>query len=108
MEGRSGVGSAPGRLDVMGGVGDYSGCHVLEAPIDQATTCTLRCASGAPAFVMRSKGWGYFEIPFNALQAEDSAWCTPAQARVALDELGAPAWARYVAGTRDSWHHAHL
>ncbi len=31
------VARAPGRLDVMGGIGDYSGCLVLEMPIDCAS-----------------------------------------------------------------------
>src|SRR6185436_20990410 len=31
------VGRAPGRLDVMGGIADYSGSHVLEMPIAEAT-----------------------------------------------------------------------
>jgi len=31
------VGRAPGRLDAMGGIADYSGSHVLEMPIAEAT-----------------------------------------------------------------------
>jgi len=31
------VGRAPGRLDAMGGIADYSGSHVLEMPITEAT-----------------------------------------------------------------------
>jgi L-arabinokinase len=31
------VARAPGRLDVMGGIADYSGSHVLEYPIAEAT-----------------------------------------------------------------------
>jgi galactokinase len=36
--------SAPGRLDVMGGIADYSGSLVLQMPISQKTcvTVTLR------------------------------------------------------------------
>ena len=33
---------APGRLDVMGGIADYSGSHVLEFPIAEATFVALR------------------------------------------------------------------
>ncbi|HKR10955.1 MAG TPA: hypothetical protein VJT15_02770 [Pyrinomonadaceae bacterium] len=32
---------APGRLDVMGGIADYSGSHVLEFPIAEATVVAL-------------------------------------------------------------------
>jgi len=35
------VSRAPGRLDVMGGIADYSGSHVLEFPIAEATFVAL-------------------------------------------------------------------
>lgn len=33
---------APGRLDVMGGIADYSGSHVLEFPIAEATVAAIQ------------------------------------------------------------------
>ena len=33
---------APGRLDVIGGIGDYSGCLVLEMPLANATLCAAQ------------------------------------------------------------------
>src|SRR5690349_21369302 len=36
------VARAPGRLDVMGGIADYSGSHVLEFPIAEATFVALQ------------------------------------------------------------------
>src|SRR2546429_10002592 len=48
------VARAPGRLDVMGGIADYSGARVLELPLECATAALLqwqgtpRCAI-APA-----------------------------------------------------------
>lgn len=36
------VARVPGRLDVMGGIGDYSGCLVLEGLIDQATVVAVQ------------------------------------------------------------------
>jgi L-arabinokinase len=36
------VGRAPGRLDVMGGIADYSGSHVLEYPIAEATFAAVQ------------------------------------------------------------------
>ena len=36
------VARAPGRLDVMGGIADYSGSHVLEFPIAEATFAALQ------------------------------------------------------------------
>ena len=35
-------GSAPGRLDVMGGIADYSGSMVLELPIDKRAYCAIQ------------------------------------------------------------------
>ncbi len=36
------VARAPGRLDVMGGIADYSGSLVLEAPLREATFCAVQ------------------------------------------------------------------
>jgi L-arabinokinase len=36
------ISRAPGRLDVMGGIADYSGSHVLEFPIAEATLVALQ------------------------------------------------------------------
>jgi galactokinase len=36
------VARSPGRLDVMGGIADYSGSHVLEMPIREATFAALQ------------------------------------------------------------------
>lgn len=36
------VSRAPGRLDVMGGIADYSGSHVLELPIAEATVAAIQ------------------------------------------------------------------
>ena len=41
------VARAPGRLDVMGGIADYSGSLVLEMPIREG--CTLPCSRGPTA-----------------------------------------------------------
>ena len=50
------VARAPGRLDVMGGIGDYSGCLVLETTIDKSTWVAVQerpdrrvCVCSAPA-----------------------------------------------------------
>ena len=41
--------SAPGRLDVMGGIADYSGALVLEMPIDASTRCQMAVRSDKTA-----------------------------------------------------------
>jgi galactokinase len=34
--------SAPGRMDVMGGIADYSGSLLLQMPIKQTTTVSIQ------------------------------------------------------------------
>ena len=47
------VARAPGRLDVMGGIADYSGSLVLERPIAEATWAAIQ-PTDAPACSMWS------------------------------------------------------
>ena len=49
------VGRAPGRLDLMGGIADYSGALVLELPLALATFAAVQGAP-EPAIVVRSLG----------------------------------------------------
>jgi galactokinase len=46
---------APGRLDVMGGVADYSGSLVLEAPLARATLCAAQ-PTGDQRLLLWSEG----------------------------------------------------
>src|SRR5687768_14792987 len=45
---------APGRLDVLGGIGDYSGCRVLEWPIAEAAVAMAQ-PSDDGLIVLRSQ-----------------------------------------------------
>ncbi len=47
---------APGRLDVMGGIGDYSGCLVLQKPTAEA--CHVACQRHPLA---KQKVWKHIE-----------------------------------------------
>lgn len=47
---------APGRLDVMGGIGDYSGCLVLQKPTAEA--CHVACQRQP---VPKQKLWKHVE-----------------------------------------------
>lgn len=49
-----GHGEAPGRLDFMGGVADYSGSLVLEMPIRSDGRCIHTLAAGTAARCHRS------------------------------------------------------
>ncbi len=60
--------SAPGRLDVMGGVADYSGSLVLEGAISLETSVTARFVPGGAASVtVASEAWGEVEVPLAVL-----------------------------------------
>ena len=73
------TGEAPGRLDFMGGVADYSGSLVLEMPLKLTTRVTIT-QTAAPEFVFHSKSEGV---------------CTLAPG---TDPQDAPKWVRYPYG----------
>jgi galactokinase len=95
------VARAPGRLDVMGGIADYSGSLVLEMPIQEATFAALQRSylrslriislSEDPAREM------FFEMPLEAF--EDSGGpLAYERARVMFERVPTQHWAAYVAG----------
>lgn len=73
------TGEAPGRLDFMGGVADYSGSLVLEMPLKVTTRVTIT-ETASPEFVFVSKAEGR---------------CTLAPG---TDPQDAPKWVRYPYG----------
>jgi L-arabinokinase len=93
---------APGRLDVMGGIADYSGALVLQLPIQEATHVALQ-KDGARRLRIVSldaearQGAAAFELPLAALEA-DGAPIDYAAARALFQADGARRWAAYVAG----------
>ncbi|MCI0488844.1 MAG: GHMP kinase [Blastocatellia bacterium] len=95
------VARAPGRLDVMGGIADYSGSLVLEMPIREATFVALqRNPSRNLKIVSLSEETGR-ETSFEmSLDDFENAGYTvdygTARSRFQLDS--ARAWAAYVAG----------
>ena len=102
------LGEAPGRLDFMGGVADYSGSLVLQV----ATTATTRVEATLPpapldaprAALLSSAAFGEVSVPLAPLEALVAA-ATPHgpaplhQVRAQLDALAVPRWARYVFGS---------
>lgn len=73
------IGEAPGRLDFMGGVADYSGSIVLEMPLKVTTRVTIT-ETASPEFVFVSK-------------AEGRSTLAPG-----TDPQDAPKWVRYPYG----------
>ena len=88
------VARAPGRLDVMGGIADYSGSLVLELPLAVATWVAVQVLD-APELIIESNA-GRVKMPL-----EDIVPAAPlpyAEAHLRLTRDPARAWAAYVAG----------
>jgi galactokinase len=79
-------GRAPGRLDLLGGVADYSGALVLEQALRVATTVT---AEPADALVVGP-------VRLTAAEVAELSTMDDAAVRAALDAT--PKWTRYVVG----------
>jgi L-arabinokinase len=94
------VARAPGRLDVMGGIADYSGSLVLELPLALATFAAVQ-PDPEPRLLIRSRGAGAgvgdleFALPLEALLPGGDP--LPYEAARALFAQ-ADRWAAYVAG----------
>ena len=92
------VASAPGRLDVMGGIADYSGALVLQLPLDRHTTAMLQLQDEPSLDVVSIRGGQ----PFYASIRLDAFLHSPACAPEKLAELFSPGtsghWASYVFG----------
>lgn len=85
------VARAPGRLDVMGGIADYSGSRVCEMPLAVAAGAIVQARADG-RFVCRSAQEGDpVSLPIDALATPD-----PLALRQCLQ--GPSSWARYVVG----------
>jgi L-arabinokinase len=93
---------APGRLDLMGGIADYSGALVLQLPLAVATWVAAQ-AVDAPTICIRSQSAAAIgaapevELPLDRLLPPDHA-LSYAEARAALAADARQGWAAYVAG----------
>jgi len=63
------IARAPGRLDVMGGIADYSGARVLELPLACSTTVLLQRHSTRRCDVVTRRGlqWHFFSVALASL-----------------------------------------
>ena len=92
------VSRAPGRIDLMGGIADYSGSLVLQWPIAAATHVALQLQD-TPTLQIRSlpsisdEQTRSFEMPLADLYAHDYA-----SARALFQRESDQYWAAYVAG----------
>jgi L-arabinokinase len=95
------VARAPGRLDVMGGIADYSGSLVLELPIAEATLVALqRCEERrlrVYTLTEDARGGTLFEMPLADFE-RDGRPVGYEEARGYFERDPARHWAAYVAG----------
>jgi galactokinase len=92
MRGSTLVAQAPGRLDVMGGIADYSGADVLELPLACCTRAVLQDTPGVRVELRskRESGWQEYACELSELSA------TPAEVRARFSEIDR--WAAYPVG----------
>ena len=92
---------APGRLDVMGGIADYSGSLVLEMPIAEATFAAIQRNSGSTIEILSihrdPKRFSSFEMKLSDL-VQDEKPLDLASARDYFADRNGGRWASYVAG----------
>jgi galactokinase len=99
------VGVGNGRLDFMGGVGDYSGGLVLQVATARCTTVRARVVEGAAdaegTALMRSAQFGSVSLSLSVLRAaaEKPAALELPAVRAFLNAASAPGWAFYVYGS---------
>ena len=92
------IGRAPGRLDVMGGIADYSGALVLELPLVEATFAMVQGQNSPRCDVVtrRDDVWQHFTISLDELL--HGALSTPDALGRWFDDHEHDRWAAYVVG----------
>jgi L-arabinokinase len=96
MSTRCWQGEAPGRLDFLGGVADYSGSLVLQTPIRARTRVTITPLA-EPLLELASDQEGAATLPLPPCNVTEPAG-EIASPRAWLDVYQAPHWARYPVG----------
>ncbi len=103
------VARAPGRLDVMGGIADYSGSLVLQLPLDVAAIVAVQPRTDTQVVVTSLAdasllGQATVTCDLATLLACQGDW---EQLRTALAATATPHWASYIIGVLPVvWHHA--
>src|SRR5215213_4017150 len=92
------ISRAPGRLDLMGGIADYSGSLVLQYPIREATFAALQKDSSAVVRIVStsSENSRAYEVPLERLTS--GAFEDYKAAREFFRNGAANTWAAYIAG----------
>lgn len=81
---------APARLDVMGGVSDYSGGLYLQWPLEVATTCAIEARESA-------------ELVVSSAQAAERGWQSPVTLPLATLNSSSPTDLRHLLSSETNW-----
>lgn len=102
------VARAPGRLDVMGGIADYSGSLVLELPLARATYAAIQPqpAPRCDVLSLRDEGVSRFGVALEDLMA-GGRLATPESLRDEVAGSETDGWAAYVLGLVHYCLHRH-
>lgn len=87
--------SAPGRLDVMGGIADYSGSLVLQMPVRNRTIVSISLREDFQCHLNSHLNEGSFEADFNYKELLGVDFAT---AREILNKKKETSWIAYVLG----------
>jgi galactokinase len=95
------IARAPGRLDVMGGIADYSGARVLELPLACSTSAMVQQHDGPTCDLVTRRGnmWQYFSVDLPPLVSSDGSLRSPAALAEWYVGREADRWAGYVVGS---------
>lgn len=88
---------APGRLDVMGGIADYSGSVVLQMPLDRFTYAVLQADGGDRVEALSLREEGALRVACTLEELLGGPLSDPAELGRSLRSTGS-AWAAYVLG----------
>ena len=94
------IARAPGRLDVMGGIADYSGARVLELALACSTAVLLQrqVAPRCDVATRRGAQWQFFSVALASLVDRGGEVGTQAALAAWLAGRDADRWAGYVVG----------
>lgn len=87
--------SSPGRLDVMGGIADYSGSLVLQMPVRNSTTVTIQLRNDFNCLLQSHLKEGDFKANFNYKELVGGDYQA---AQAALTKNKDASWIAYILG----------
>jgi len=94
------IARAPGRLDVMGGIADYSGARVLELPLACSTAVLLQRQDAPLCDVVTRRGeaWHFFSVELPPVVDRDGSLGAPEKLATWFAGREVDRWASYVVG----------